>query len=334
MKEFDFGIRVDMGGITGSGHIYRSSALADQLITKRKSVVFLVKNKENFLLHTKGKKYDYIDFNVTNDDECILKCMKLNKIKNIILDLPKINEKYAKKLINIFFIISIDDTGNKKIFSHLVINGQIGNFNYNYSFENSTTKSFFGPDYIILRKSFHELKNKFIISEKPIKKILLTFGGSDDEDLTRKILPFLIKKGFDITVILGTTYPYSNEIFRLAKKHKNLQVKNSLIEVASDYIKNDIVISSAGMTSYELACLGIPSLFIPQGEHQKKIANEFMKNGFGLNYGFWDDDYKHFSEILRKFSNYDFRKKMNKAGKTIVDGKGIFRVVENLINLT
>jgi UDP-2,4-diacetamido-2,4,6-trideoxy-beta-L-altropyranose hydrolase len=333
LKEFDFGIRVDMGGIIGSGHIYRSSALADELIKNGKKVVFIVKNKRNFLLHTHGKKYHCIDLKTTNDNECIKKCQKLKGIKNLILDLQKHNEKYAKKLKNNFFIISIDDTGNKKIYSNIIINGQIGKFNYNYSFNDPSTKRLLGTDYIILRNSFHKLSKKFSISKKPIKRILLAFGGSDDEDVIRKILPFLISRNFHLTVILGATYPYSNVIFLLAKKHKNLQIKKSLNEVASIYLKNDIVIASSGMTSYELACLGVPSLFIPSGEHQHKIAKEFMKKGFGINYGFWDDDYDHFSKVLAKFSNHSFRKKMNRDGKKIVDGKAIFRIIKSLINL-
>ena len=333
LKKFDFGIRVDMGGIIGSGHIYRSSALADELIKNGKSVVFIIKNKKNFLLHTHGKKYQYIDLKTSNDIECIKKCKKLKGIKNLILDLQKHNEKYAEKLKSKFFIISIDDVGNKKIYSNVIINGQIGKFNYNYSFNNLDTKRLLGTEYIILRNSFHKLSKKFSISKKPIKKILLAFGGSDDEDVIRKILPFLISRNFEITVILGATYPHSNLISLLAKKHKNLQIKKSVNEMASIYLKNDIVIASSGMTSYELACLGVPSLFIPSGEHQHKIAKEFMKKGFGINYGFWDDNYEHFSKILAKFSSYYFRKEMNRNGKKIVDGKGIFRIIKGLINL-
>ena len=56
MKEFDFGIRVDMGGVIGSGHIYRSSALADELIKNGKSVVFIVKNKKKILQSHMWKK--------------------------------------------------------------------------------------------------------------------------------------------------------------------------------------------------------------------------------------------------------------------------------------
>jgi len=333
LREFDFGIRVDMGGVIGSGHIYRSSALADELIKNGKSVVFIIKNKKNFYNHICGKKYHCIDLKTENDDECIKKCQKLKGIKNLILDLQKNNEKYAKKLKNNYFIISMDDEGKKKIYSNIIINGQIGKFNYNYSFNDVNTKHLLGTDYIILRNSFHKLSKKLFISKKPIKKILLAFGGSDDEDVIRKILPFLLSRNFQLTVILGTTYPYSNIIFLLSKKHKNLQIKKSVKEVAPIYLKNDIAIASSGMTSYELACLGIPSLFIPSGEHQYKIAKEFMKKGFGINYGFWDDDYDHFSKALSKFSSYNFRRKMANRGKEIVDGKGVFRVVKDLINL-
>lgn len=333
MKEFDFGIRVDMGDVIGSGHIYRSSALADELIKNGKRVIFIVKNKKNFYKHTHGKKYRCIDLKTEDDDECIKKCQKLKGIKNLILDLQKNNEKYAKKLKNNFFTISIDDEGHKKIYSNIIINGQIGKFNYNYSFYDKKTKQLLGTEYIILRNSFHRLNKKSIVSKKPIKKIVLAFGGSDDEDVIRKILPFLLSRNFQLTVILGTTYPHSSIIFLLAKKHKNLQVKQSINEVGSIYLKNDMAIASSGMTSYELACLGIPSLFIPSGGHQYKIAKEFMKKGFGVNYGFWDNDYDNFSKTILKFTNYYFRKKMSRHGKEIVDGKGVFRIVKDLINL-
>ena len=35
-----------------------------------------------------------------------------------------------------------------------------------------------------------------------------------------------------------------------------------------------------------------------------------MKKGFGINYGFWDDDYDHFSKTLSKFSSYNFNDRL------------------------
>lgn len=55
-------------------------------------------------------------------------------------------------------------------------------------------------------------------SSNPIKKILLMFGGTDNEDLTRKILPFFLKTKYELDIVLGLSHPYINEMEKISGK--------------------------------------------------------------------------------------------------------------------
>ena len=97
--------------------------------------------------------------------------------------------------------------------------------------------------------------------------------------------------------------------------------------------KQDIVISSPGITTYELACLGIPTILFPFNEPQYLVAKEMSKLGFGINFGYWDDNFKKLDVSISRISDYKERKKIHFAGRNMVDGKGLFRVSKKLISL-
>ena len=70
---------------------------------------------------------------------------------------------------------------------------------------------------------------------------------------------------------------------------------------------HDLVISSSGLVSYELAFLGLPSIFIASETWENSTASYLEKNGFGVNYGFWNNK----PELLKKeiFKLDDFKKR-------------------------
>ncbi len=331
--DYDFGIRTDMGGNVGSGHFYRCLAVAKELRNNRKSVVFLVKNRSDLLIHLRDK-IPFIVLNGKSEADYLKQCIKLsNRIKVFIFDLPHDNELYGKQFKNFNKTAIIDDLGNKKVYSELLFNGSIVKQFHKYRVENVNSKIFTSPKYIILRNEFFQNRDKIKISKKPLKKILLTFCRNDDKDLTRKILKHLLNNIFFFTIVLGPTYNKNKQLLNFSKTHKNIEIKTSIADMAGLISKQDIVFSSPGITTYELACLGIPSIFIPFNEPQYLLAKEMSKLGFGINFGYWNDNFKKLDVAISRISDYKEKKKIHFAGRKIVDGKGLFRVSKKLISL-
>lgn len=332
--KYDFGFRIDTGIGIGSGHFYRCISIADELINLGKKIVFLVKNENEILMHFGSRKIPYIILNDNSIEDEIAECKRwLFNIRILIIDLPFHNEIYSKLLSTESNTVIIDDQGNKEICSRVLFNGSIVKEYQNYTSKNTFTEFFLGPEFMILRKEFIKNRESVTISNKSIKKILLMFGGTDNEDLTRKILPFFLKTEYELEIVLGLSYPYINEIKKISEKNTNVNINISIQDISSLFSKQDLVISSSGITSYELACLGIPSILIPTSLHENPTAEEFEIRGFGVNYGNWDNNFDRLADMITRLDNYNIRKSMFQSGRKIVDGNGLSRVIEKILSL-
>lgn len=88
-----------------------------------------------------------------------------------------------------------------------------------------------GPKYVQLRPIFQLYHRKVKLIKPSIKKILITFGGSDPKMYTKKFLQFmpkLLSNNFEIFLIL----PKQRNIKSLPpNKHDNLTIFNEFIDI-------------------------------------------------------------------------------------------------------
>lgn len=328
--KYDFGIRVDMGKEIGSGHFYRCLSLANELIDKGKEVAFIVKNEDDFLSHVGKKIIPFFSIDKKNE---IKSCkLLLSSVKNLIIDLPSSNELYGKSFQGLCKTAIIDDLGGIKVYSDYLFNGSIVEDYHKYRIYNKKASIYLGPKYMILRKDFLKIRKKYSVAKK-VKKILLTFGGSDELNLSGKFTKFFARTDNTITIVLGPSYKKKNSLLSFSDKLTNVKIETSVHDMASLFIKHDIAISSSGITSYELACLGIPSILIPIDSQQLPTSINMEKNGCAINYGYWDNNFKRIETIIDKLSEYNLRKEMYQNGRMIVDGEGHLRVAKHLLHL-
>ena len=330
--QYDVGIRVDMGGKIGSGHFFRCLAIAKELQKHKKRIIFLITKKKNFLKHM-NEKIEYIELQKGTELKKINECKKLsNKINLFIIDLPQHNELYSKKLGLAVKKIIFDDIGNKEIECEMIVNGTLVKKFQKYTILNKKTKVCLGPKYAILREQFYKNKKKFRISKK-IKKILITFGGNDENDYSYKISKILIQKDFQITVVLGPTYKNYKKILEFSKKYKNLKIKQNVKNISKLFLSQDLVICSVGITVYELSCIGIPFIMIPDTNLQNIMANEIQKKGIGKNFGYITKKLNNLESNLVQLDSFEIRNEMSIKSKKIIDGKGTLRITKNLLKI-
>lgn len=317
-----------MGDKVGSGHFFRCLALAEEFVKKRRKVIF-VTNSKNIKKHVK-KSVPFFLLKGKNESERIKECKKLSqKIKFWIIDLPKENKKYSFHLKKYNSAI-IDDLGNIDVYSKILINGGIVKKFQKYNRYNRT-KYFLGPKYMILRKNFYKNRLDIGFDKKKIKKILLTFGGNDDNDLSLRILSTINTKKYRVSVLLGPTYKFTKKIQAVSKSNQNIKIISNSKDTSILFKKFDLAIASPGITIYELACLGVPTILISVNEIQYTVAKSFHKMKIGKNYGFWKDDIVKLEKMIMSMNESKIRNNMKKSGQKTVDGKGIFRV-SNIID--
>jgi len=268
--------------------------------------------------------------NLKDDVEKLISFSKENDINWIITDNYEINKEYIKKIKDEKFkVLSIDDTAKIHYFSDIVLNQNIGAEKLNISAE-KYTKFLLGPKYVMIQDELLK-KNKKSVSE--IKKILITLGGSDQDNLTLKLLKILelVNEDVEFLAVVGPFNPFY-EIIKKYVKESDCKIKliKSPDNMAEVYLEADIAISAGGSSCYELAYFGIPNLIITIADNQLNIAHELDKQNVAIYIGRKNELKEGYlrDNVKELLNNHHLRKRMSQNGRKIVDGKGKERVVD------
>lgn len=303
---------------TGLGHVYRTLLLANRFNFKP---IFLVNSKDKIALEKINEHhYSVYEFTKTSD---LIKILKEHKIDLIINDILDTSKEYMSELNKLdAFITNFEDLGDGSDMSHLVINSL-------YESKNTEHK-FFGHHYVCLREEFLFSEKKKI--EKNVKNILVTFGGTDPNNITCYVLENLKKyKNLNIDVVLGPGYSHMAELESLITCIKNVNIHKNVRKMSAFMLKADIIITSNGRTTYETASLGVPTISISQNQREiKHLFGEITQTTVNLGL-FADLDENLFNvEFDNLLNDFERRNELNKNMLKINLVKGTDRVI-NLI---
>ena len=328
--------RVDASKEIGIGHLMRCLALSEELI-KRGNTCYFLSKIENYKLIKKIKKFNInfeeIKENITLKEE-IGKLIEFSKNKNIdwiVTDNYQIDSNYTKKIKeNGFYVLSIDDISQIHYHSDIVLNQNVGAEKLDFFLENYT-RLLLGPKYTMIRDEL--LKREEKIYSENIKKILITLGGTDNENLTLEVLKSLsnIGRNIEFLTILGPFNRFSKQIKDYVEKESlNVKLIESPENMANVYLKSDMAISTGGSSCYELSYFGIPNLIVTIADNQLNIAQELDNKKISVYIGKAKDmkTEKIKYKVKELIDDCSLRKKMSRNGRKLIDGKGKQRIVD------
>lgn len=294
-------IRVDGYNKIGLGHIYRTIVIANHL--NNHDVLFVSKKEHtlgiNLLKENNHKKES---FSNKEEFERIIRTYNPDIIINDILDtdMDYIEQLKERQI----FVVNFEDLGEGAKSADLVINAL-------YDRKNFFDNHYWGKDYYILRKEFHQIPQKR--NNEEVNNILITFGGTDPNNYTEKVLHALnnnhISNNIEINIILGLGCENLEKLEKdIISLNLNISIKHNVNNISKYMYEADIAFTSAGRTVYELASIGIPTIVLAQNEREllHTFANE--ENGFlnlGLGYNVSNDTIRKCLEKL--ILNYEFR---------------------------
>ena len=164
-------------------------------------------------------------------------------------------------------------------------------------------------------------------------------GGTDPKSIGPEIANFLVKSGMDfkIDLILGAGFndkdnkPESMNFIR--NNGSKCNIHRNLPDLAEILFNADIIFCAGGITLYEACAIGTPAVVISQVEHQQQKALRVQNRGAAVNMGMWRDDV--LAKLVPTINILDSskRKQMSIAGKEMIDGKGLQRVVNEIEKL-
>ena len=340
-------IRVDSSTKIGYGHLIRCLALADTL-KKSFKINFICTNLNgNLISQICKKKFEVFRFNtksqrinVKKDAEKTISIIKKHRNKKslLILDSYILSQEWENRVKPyVKRLIVIDDLMDRKHSCDLIIDQNL-HTQMNSLYTKSVPKNcikLLGPDYAILRNQFIAQRKYAKIRSLPIKNILVSFGGTDNENHTLHALTSLKKLNSDVNVnvVTGTANIGKKIIKNFCKKNFNYnyfeQVENmvKLMQVA------DLCIGSSGTTTWERCCVGLPAIAIVTSNDQKDIASAVSKNKCIINLGkIKKSDNVNYVRLMKNLKNSELQN-MSRNCMKLVDGKGAARISKYIFSM-
>ena len=329
-------IRADGNTNIGMGHIMRCVAIGKELQKRNIKPIFFTKNSEATNDVLQKNRIDFVILESLNLDEEIQEVETLltqNDIDCILTDSYWLSNEYLNRLDKACkLLISIDDNNLYNYPSDIIINSNIYASDFNYPKKNENVKLLLGCEYSILREEFVNVSP--ININKYVSNILVTMGGTDVNNFTPIILDSISDLDVNINVIIGPGFRCTKDIVEISDKHKNINLIYNPSNMKDIMIKNDIVISASGTTTYELGTLGIPTILIGQADNQNNILKKVKELGIMLSLGnFKDVTQKDIRDVtLRLINDYELRLKMNKECSKAIYSGGVKVIVDEIIN--
>ena len=340
-------IRVDSSTKIGYGHLIRCLALADTL-KKSFKINFICtnlngnlisqickKNFEVFRFNTKSQR-----INVKKDAEKTISIIKKyrNKKSLLILDSYILSQEWENRVRPyVKRLIVIDDLMDRKHSCDLIIDQNL-HTQMNSLYTKSVPKNcikLLGPDYAILRNQFIAQRKYAKIRSLPIKNILVSFGGTDNENHTLHALTSLKKLNSDVNVnvVTGTANIGKKIIKNFCKKNFNYNYFEQVENMAKLMQVADLCIGSSGTTTWERCCVGLPAIAIVASNDQKDIASAVSKNKCIINLGkIKKSDNVNYVRLMKNLKNNELQN-MSRNCMKLVDGKGAARISKYIFSM-
>lgn len=191
-----------------------------------------------------------------------------------------------------------------------------------------------GSRYLPLRREFHQAvkKQRGVVARG--RRILVTMGGADPDNVSAKVLDALLAtqgSDLEIKIVVG---PLNSNRAALAAKLIRAPFTAELLEPVADMVPlmqwADLSISAAGSTCWELAALGVPMLVTVLADNQARLAASLAASGAAVNLG-WSHAWQP-EQLLPLVTSLLFDKErrgsMGLCGQKLVDAQGGQRLLQ------
>lgn len=329
-----FYIRSEGSSRVGLGHLFRTLALARKIketftikpvfwLSGGKVAAGMVK-KSGFSLKIFGPASS-----PQQESKALLFNLRNGCLPVLIVDRPRLDGYENLGLKKRALLITIVNEKRRRVAGDMVID----------VFSQFRKKSFSSPGLYLSGPAYQVLREEFLLyrkryrPRKRLRRILITFGGSDPYGATLKLIKIIprLPTGLSFTLLIGPVFSH-----RLSAKTRppNFKIIYSSRQMARLMSQYDLCISGFGVTAYELACLGVPTLVVGQVDRELNFISHFCRRSGAINLG----SHRHLypgkvRKAIESVRDFQVRKKMWSKARQTVDGRGLERIINAIATL-
>ncbi|CAM3818674.1 hypothetical protein HPC41_05585 [Sphingobacterium sp. arapr2] len=323
----NIGIYVEGGHYLGLGNVYRMISLAKSLMKEPHIQVYFITTSEDAIAELiRNHGFDHVITQV--DLNAVHACLSSLNLATLIVDVLNVDVNFIRevKAEYSFQVVLFGNNNEANEISDLVINAiistkQFRNENY---IDKNNTHYLKGPKYLTLRDEF-EFQGYH--HSNTMKNVLLLFGGSDQANLSFKILNDLLAddqvKHLNFTIVIGAAYLNEPSLQRFSSMD-NVKILKNITHVNEVMLSSDFLFTSAGTAFFEGLYLGVPSVAFFQNNAQKEVFGDFFNT-------YEYEQVPSIVELMKEvYGNYA---RFCKGVSDLEVGRGKKEIIETILNL-
>lgn len=340
-------VRADATEAIGAGHIMRCAALSQGFLDVGGKVTFVTKcDSPDLSRKILSSGFSIIPVERPWPDPLDLEqtIRVLEKAVDsegfapwLLLDGYNFDSSYQKTISEKGGLLAvIDDMGHLPFYhADILVNQNVYAQKVPYSHKKETLL-LLGAAYALLRREFLDWRGWQRDIPESTGKILVTMGGSDSKDATAMVidaLAHLTNPGTEVKIVVGPSNmrgeEYRQKISSLPCTAEVLTSPDNMPELMA---WADLAISAGGTTCMEMCFMGLPNLVTVLSENQRPVAEELDRRGCSVNLGRIEalTPDTLLVSLMRVIQDREARERMSEAGRSLVDGLGVKRVLEGV----
>jgi UDP-2,4-diacetamido-2,4,6-trideoxy-beta-L-altropyranose hydrolase len=324
------------GAQIGLGHVKRCLALAKALESEGAAVSFIVTPDTGT-----ARFIEWAGFTVrqhTWEREPMALCAAIGQpgVETVIVDAYTARTEHFEALRPLAAqVVAIDDTAERRLPVHVVVNVGAETENLAYQVP-ASTMLLLGSRYALLDPAYGKEPGR--PARARVERVLVTLGGSVHADALWAAVAAVdtALDGVRVDVAIGP-FGSAGALVGAVIPGKNRVVPyGTMPDLRPLMLEADLAVMGAGVTLYEIAATATPAVMVMTAPNQARNVEAFERAGAALFAGSAsapDIRVKVETAVVQLASDPVLRARLGAAGRKLVDGEGARRVARELVSL-
>jgi UDP-2,4-diacetamido-2,4,6-trideoxy-beta-L-altropyranose hydrolase len=236
-------------------------------------------------------------------------------------------------------VLAVDDYGHAGSYvADLVLNQNLQADAALYCRVQPSTRLLLGLNYLLLRREFWGWRGWARQTPERARKILVTMGGTDPDNVTLQIvraLGRLASEDLEVRVVVGGGNPHRAILEDAVRQTPCVVLCVDVHDIPAQMAWADVAVSAAGSTSWELAFMGVPMLSVVLADNQAPVAAALERGrlAWSLGEGMALNPARLASALRELLADQTCRALMSRRGQALVDGRGAQRAVGEMLKM-